>query len=68
MRIPLVVAFVELFEMRKIVSFKTTLFEEYVVPEIVKSPPTFKDPPRVRLEFPELYVRPEDPDTVLAAE
>jgi hypothetical protein len=68
MRIPRVVAFVELFEMRKIVSFKTTLFEEYVTPEIVKSPPTFRDPPSVKLEFVELYVRPAEPETVLLVE
>ena len=68
MRIPLVATFAELFERRTIASLSTTLFEEYVVPEIVKSPPTFRDPPTVRVEVPELYVRPVEPETVFDAE
>jgi hypothetical protein len=68
MRIPLVATFAELFERSTIASLSTTLFEEYVVPEIVKSPPTLSEPPTVRVEVPELYVRPLEPDTVFEEE
>ncbi len=68
MRRPLVTAFAELFDTRRIVSLKTILFEEYVVPEIVRSPPTLRDPPNVKLEFAGLKVIPVDPDIVLLEE
>jgi hypothetical protein len=68
MSIPRVVFAGTLFAMRTTASLKTILLLEYVFPATVKSPPSTRPPPTVKVSVAELYVRPESPETVLDAE